>query len=181
MKFSNIIKLIVSVVVSELAGVIGALFTTSEIPSWYATLNRPSITPPSWIFGPVWTTLFALMGIAFFIVWKNNFTVVNELHGNAKKTWNKYSEKLWTGNWKKANLIAVFVIQLVLNTLWSIIFFGLHNPGLALFEIVALWIAIVFTIANFYRVSRTAAWLLVPYLAWVTFATSLNYSFWILN
>ena len=158
MKINNTFKLIVAITISELAGIIGSVFTTPSIATWYATLAKPVLNPPAWIFGPVWTTLYALMGIAAFLVWKQGL--------------DRKDVRIALG---------LFVIQLALNTLWSIIFFGLHNPGAAFVEIVFLWLAIVATIVAFSRISRPAAWLLVPYVAWVGFAGYLNFALWMLN
>ncbi|HUC02105.1 MAG TPA: TspO/MBR family protein [Candidatus Paceibacterota bacterium] len=152
------LKLIIAVVVSEAAGVIGSIFTVSAIPIWYATLAKPALNPPAWIFGPVWTTLYLLMGIAAFLVWR--------------KGWNSKGVKA---------ALSLFAIQLILNALWSIIFFGLHSPAWALIEIIAMWIVIVATITAFSKISRSAAWLLAPYILWVSFALYLNYSIWRLN
>lgn len=154
MSKKNWYKLLVSLLLPQLAGGAGALFTMSEIPTWYVTLVKPALNPPSWVFGPVWTTLFLLMGAALFLVWKRT------------------SEK------KPLN---VFALQMVLNTLWSIVFFGLHSPVGAVAVIVFLWLVIVWTIREFFLVSRAAAWLLVPYLLWVSFASYLNISIWLLN
>ncbi len=176
MKINNTFKLIIAIVVSELAGIIGSVFTAPSIDGWYAGIVKPAINPPAWVFGPVWTTLFALMGIAAFLIWSSY----------AKASEDK----------KKGVKIALilFGIQLVLNTLWSIIFFGLQSPGGALIEIIFLWIAILGTIIAFAKISppsssiwtteghgRLAAWLLVPYILWVSFAAYLNYSIWMLN
>lgn len=159
MKTNNFFKLIVAVTVSEMAGVVGGFFTTPAIRSgWYEGLVRPALNPPAWVFGPVWTTLYALMGVAAFLVWR---APANRL--------------------EKRLALGLFLVQLFLNTLWSILFFGAHSLGGALIEIVLLWIAIIATIIAFSRVSRLAAWLLSPYILWVTFAAYLNYSFWILN
>ncbi len=155
---NNIFKLIIAVIVSELAGIIGSLFTFSEIPTWYATLAKPALNPPSWIFGPVWTTLYALMGIAAFLIWKKG---------------------LDRNDVRKA--LAVFGLQLALNTFWSIIFFGLHSPAWAFVNIISLWLAIAWTMILFYKISKPAMWLLAPYILWVSFASYLNYSIWILN
>lgn len=146
------------VALAQVAGGIGAVFTTSEIGGWYATLARPELAPPNWVFGPVWTTLYFLMGVAAFLVWR--------------KGWGERGVKIALG---------VFLGQLVLNTLWSIIFFGLHSLGGAFVEIVFLWGAILATIITFARVSKLAAWLLVPYILWVSFAAYLNASFWAIN
>lgn len=158
MKLSDVFKLVLAIVVAELAGIIGSVFTASSIPTWYATLAKPELAPPNWVFGPVWTTLFALMGIAAFLVWK--------------KGWERKEVKV---------ALSVFLGQLILNTLWSIIFFGLQSPASALIEIFILWLAILLTIIVFARISKPAAWLLAPYLLWVSFATYLNYAIWMLN
>lgn len=155
---SNTLKLIIAIVVSELAGIIGSVFTTPSIAGWYAGIVKPALNPPAWVFGPVWTTLFALMGIAAFLVWKKGL--------------DRRDVKIALG---------IFFGQLVLNTLWSIIFFGLHSPGGALIEIVFLWLAILATIIAFAKISKPAAWLLVPYILWVSFAGYLNFSTWQLN
>lgn len=151
-------KLIVAIVICELAGVIGNIFTISAIPTWYSTLIKPVLNPPSWIFGPVWTTLYLLMGIAVFLVWQ--------------KGWDRKDVR---------KALAVFGFQLVLNAVWSIIFFGLHSPLSALIDIAFMWLAIIWTMSFFYKISRPALWLLVPYILWVSFAMYLNYSIWILN
>ena len=158
MKFNDITKLVITVVVSELAGVIGSFFTASAIPSWYSTLQKPALNPPSWAFGPVWTTLYAMMGVAAWLVWT----------AGAKRR-------------KMHSALTIFGVQLFLNAIWSVIFFGLKNPGWAFVDIVLLWVAIVGTIYTFAQISRPAAWLLAPYLLWVSFAGYLNYSLWILN
>jgi tryptophan-rich sensory protein len=155
---NNIWKLIIAILVSEGAGIIGSFFTVSAIQTWYKTLIRPQLAPPNWVFGPVWTTLFLLMGIAARLVWKQG---------------------LARGNVKLA--LAIFLIQLALNVIWSVIFFGGRNPGGAFIEIIFLWVAILATIVTFARVSSPAAWLLVPYIAWVTFAGYLNFAIWKLN
>jgi tryptophan-rich sensory protein len=181
MKKSNWFKLITSLIIPLLAGWIGSLVTMPAIGSWYATLAKPALNPPSWVFAPVWTTLFVLMGIALFIVWKKDWKVQNWFLVSQDKSWNPWTKKFWSGDWQKANIIAIFYIQLVLNVLWSYIFFGLHQPGFAFFELLALWFSILYLIINFYRVSKTAAWLLLPYILWVTFAGYLNWAIWIGN
>ena len=181
MKFNNLIKLFASIIICELAGVVGAVFTTPAINSWYITLNKPSFNPPNWIFGPVWTILFVLMGISLYLVWSKKLEVKNELNFKGKKPWNKLSQKFLSGSWQKANIILIFATQLILNIVWSFIFFGAHSPSVAFFEILMLWTAILFTIINFYRVSKTAAYLLIPYILWVSFASFLNYFIWVLN
>ncbi len=154
----NSYKLIIAIIGSELAGIIGSVFTTPSITGWYQTLNKPEIAPPNWVFGPVWTTLFALMGIAAFLVWKRG--------------WDRREVKI---------ALSIFIGQLVLNTLWSIIFFALRSPGAALVELIFLWLAILATMIAFGKISRAAAWLLLPYIMWVSFAGYLNYLIWSLN
>lgn len=154
----NIFKLLAAILVSELAGVVGSIFTTKEIPTWYQGLVKPALNPPSWVFGPVWITLYALMGVAAFLVWQ--------------KGWSRKEVR---------GALAVFGLQLGLNTLWSIVFFGAHAPGAALFIIGLLWLAIVGTMVRFFRLSKPAAYLLVPYLLWVSFASYLNLMIWKLN
>lgn len=158
MRLHSFTKLIIAIVVSELAGVIGSVFTTPSIDGWYAGIVKPALNPPAWVFGPVWTTLFALMGISAFLIWKKGL------------------ER------KDVKIALVFFgIQLILNTLWSIIFFSLHSPGGALIEIIFLWLAILATIIIFAKISKPAALLLVPYILWVSFAGYLNFSIWQLN
>src|SRR5690349_1725129 len=155
MKIGRWGRLTIAIVGCELAGVIGAIFTTPAIPTWYANLVKPNVAPPNWLFAPVWTTLFALMGIAAFLVWQ--------------KSWQRQDVKIALG---------IFALQLILNLLWSAIFFGLKNPGGALAEIILLWVGILATIIAFAKVSKPAAWLLIPYIAWVSFAGYLNYLIW---
>ena len=181
MNYNNLLKFLVSVIICELAGMIGSVFTISQIGSWYKGLNKPFFNPPNWIFGPVWTILFVLMGISLYLVWSKNWDVKNKISSDKIKAWNKFSQKLLSGSWQKTNIILIFIIQLVLNILWSVIFFGMHFPNIAFFELLMLWFAILFTIINFYRVSKIAALLLLPYILWVSFAGILNYFIWILN
>jgi translocator protein len=155
---ANYQKLSVSFGLPQLAGIIGSFFTASSIPTWYATINKPSFVPPNSVFGPVWVILFFMMGIALYLVWMRG------LENRAVK-----------------KAMRIFFIQLALNTAWSIIFFGIKNPGLALLEIIVLWVAIAWTIIEFYKISRPAGLLLVPYILWVSFATALTYSIWSLN
>jgi translocator protein len=151
-------KLLISILVPLLVGAISGFFTTSGVNGWYAVANKPWFNPPNWIFAPVWTTLYALMGIALFLVWRSD----------ADKA-------------IKQTAIALFAIQLTLNFFWSIIFFKLQQPGWAFAEIILMWVMILLTILWFGKVSPTAAWLLVPYICWVSFASVLNYSIWQLN
>ena len=163
MKGINFLKLVVSIIICEGAGMVGAVFTTPSIQGWYAGLNKPGINPPSWVFAPVWTTLFLLMGISLYLVWQKKLTP-RPLKNPRVKVWNSLTQKFLTGSWQKANVILIFAVQLVLNILWSIIFFGWHQPGIAFFELLTLWFAILYTIVNFYRVSKAASYLLLPYL-----------------
>jgi tryptophan-rich sensory protein len=186
MSFKKFIKtdlgyLLGAIVICELVGMVGAFFTMPAIDGWYAGLNRPSFSPPDWIFAPVWTLLFFLMGISLYLVWKKGWKVKVSQKEKKEKVWNSYTKKLWTGAWREENVIVIFILQLVLNIWWSVIFFGLEYPGLAFFEILMLWFAILYTILNFYRISKPAAYLLLPYILWVSFAIVLNYSFWMLN
>jgi benzodiazapine receptor len=154
----NILKLIVSIVVCQIAGLIGYLFTRPAIPTWYASLRKPFFTPPDWIFGPVWIILYILMGIAASLVWQKGL--------DQKDT--RYA-------------LLLFGVQLVLNALWSILFFGLKSPLAGLIGIVLLALAILLTIQKFLGVSRPAGILLIPYFLWVSFASGLNLSIWYLN
>lgn len=154
----NIVLLLFCILICQLAGIIGSYFTINSIPTWYASLNKPSLNPPNWIFGPVWISLYTLMGISLFITWKNR-----KRFEGIKST------------------MTIFFLQLLLNTLWSIVFFGMHNIGFALVIIVLLWISILAMIITFYRVNSTAGLLQIPYLAWVSFAAYLNISIFILN
>ena len=151
-------KLIISILVCQLAGIIGSLFTTPAIDSWYAFLNKPVLRPPNWLFAPVWLTLYLMMGVSAYLIWQK---------GLAKK--------------EVKTALAIFLIQLVLNSFWSIIFFGMKNLSLALIEILILWVFILLSIIKFYPTDKKAAWLLVPYLAWVSFASYLTYSILRLN
>lgn len=152
------LKLFVAVLICEGAGIIGSLFTAPAVPGWYAGLTKPAFNPPSWIFAPVWTTLYALMGLAAWLV---------------------YDKGVRRADVKRA--LFVFVAQLILNVLWSIMFFGAHQILGAFVIIVALWILILGTILRFHKISKAAAFLLVPYLLWVGFATVLNASLYVLN
>jgi len=154
----NWLKFILSIVIVELVAFIGSLATISSIPTWYATITKPSFNPPNWIFGPVWTILYLMIAVSLFLVWKS---------------------KAKTSLKKKAHTI--FAIQLFLNMLWSLIFFGAHEILSALAIIVLLWIAIFLNILAFRKISKTASWLLVPYWLWVTFASFLNLAIWMLN
>lgn len=177
----NAIKFIVSILICELAGFIGSIYTIPAINSWYSGLVKASFNPPNWIFGPVWTILFFLMGISLFLVWRENWAIKVKPSEAGQKTWNPISSKLWYGSWREENVLIIFILQLALNVAWSVIFFGLKMPGLAFFELIALWFAIEYMIVNFYRVSKTAGLLQLPYILWVSFAGILNFFIWILN
>ena len=151
-------KLFISILICELAGILGTPFTMSAIPEWYSTLNKPFFSPPNWLFGPVWTLLYLMMGISFYLIWKQNWK---------------------TKELKTAGLYCF--AQLFLNFIWSPVFFGLRNPVLGLVVIVALWFVLLVTMKKFYSLSRNAFYLLVPYLVWVSFATALNFAIVVLN
>lgn len=152
------LKLLAAIVICNLAGIIGSLVTTTGEGSWYAAIEKPPFNPPGFVFGPVWTTLYILMGISLYLIWMEG-----------------------TGRREVRLALIFFSTQLVLNALWTFLFFGLQSPFLGLVEIIILWLFIVATIVAFYRFNKTAAFLMVPYLAWVTFAAFLTYSIWILN
>jgi tryptophan-rich sensory protein len=138
---------------------IGGIATSSSVSTWYPTLNKPAWNPPAWVFGPVWTLLYLMMGLASWLVWQKRAD--NEIQVRRALGW--------------------YGLQLSLNLAWSVIFFGLRQVGLALIEIVALWSVLLITIVNFGRIRRDAAGLLLPYLLWTTFATALNAAIWWLN
>jgi tryptophan-rich sensory protein len=148
------LRIIGLILICELAGLLGSLFTSSVIPTWYASLQKPFFSPPNWLFAPVWTTLFALMGLSLYFVLQNK---------------------------KIRNQLIAFSVQMVLNIIWSLLFFGLKSPFYALVEIIFLWFSILTTIVLFYRTSKKAAYLLVPYILWVSLASILNYYVWMLN
>jgi benzodiazapine receptor len=153
----NLLKLLGLVFVCFLPGIIGGFFTANNLYPWYALLIKPSFNPPSWVFSPVWTTLYTLMGISLFLISK------------ADKSRDKTQG------------IAFFCIQLVLNGLWPIVFFGLHQILLAFVVIILLLLFLIFSMWKFYRVSKPAAYILIPYLLWVSFASALNLSLYLLN
>ncbi|MFH1399750.1 MAG: TspO/MBR family protein [Candidatus Woesearchaeota archaeon] len=158
MQPKHIVKLFLAILICQAAGFVGSIFTTASIPTWYAALQKPWFNPPNWLFFPVWTTLYLLMGIALYLILKKGTNTEN------------VPEALF-----------LFFVQLILNTLWSIIFFGFKAPSAAFLEIIALWIFILLTIVRFYSLEKKAAYLLVPYLLWVSFATVLNLNIAILN
>jgi len=146
----------IAIIIPFIVSFISSLFTAKTVSTWYPVLVKPFFSPPSWIFGPVWTILFFLMGIALFLIWIKDHKL------------------------KKAALI-IFGVQLVLNALWSVIFFGLQAPFLAFIEIIFLWFFILLTIVYFYNISKPAAYLLLPYILWVSFAVLLNFGIVLLN
>ena len=152
----DIVKFVIILIICMSAGLIGSFLTAPAIPVWYAALEKPFFTPPDWLFGPVWTSLFVLMSISATLV-------------------------LRSGHADTRNALGIFSVQLILNALWSWAFFGLRSPFAGLIEIVFLWIAILVTIKVFFRISRTAGYLLIPYILWVTLALLLNFFIWRLN
>jgi benzodiazapine receptor len=154
----QVIKLAACIILCLLAGFVGSLFTMPHIPGWYAGLAKPSFTPPSWIFGPVWTVLYILMGISLFLVWRAGL-----------------------GEPRVQLAVGIFIAQLACNVLWSFAFFGRQSPLAGLVVIIALWILIVCTGIACARVSKAAALLLIHYFLWVSFATILTASIWRLN
>ena len=151
-------KLILSLLLPQLAGLFGALFTRAGVGEWYPLLQKPSFTPPAWIFAPVWVTLYLLMGVSLYRVW---------VRGASSST--------------RRRALLPFFLQLALNALWSLFFFGLRQPLYGLIDISALWLLIALTIFLFYRVDKPAAALLAPYFLWVSFASVLNFAIWRLN
>jgi tryptophan-rich sensory protein len=154
----NLLKLIVCIAICQLAGVVGSIFTMDNIPTWYEQLIKPPLRPPNWIFAPVWITLYTLMGISLFLVIKKGFGFQGVKGG-----------------------VTLFAIQLVLNTVWSIVFFGKHELLFSIIIIALLWIMILATMLKFRPISFTAAVLLLPYLLWVSFASYLNSAIYVLN
>jgi benzodiazapine receptor len=153
----QIVGLVVSVVICFAAAGLGAAVTTPQIRGWYTTINKPSWNPPDWVFGPVWSTLYLMMAVSVWLIWRR-------------------------GGLRAARTpLTVFAVQLALNSLWSVLFFGMQHPGLAAIEIVILWAAILATVISFWRQSKVAGGLLIPYLLWVSFATVLNVTIWRLN
>jgi benzodiazapine receptor len=154
----DIAKLAISIGTSQAAGVIGSIFTSRTVTTWYVALRKPAWTPPAVVFGPVWISLYALMGIAAYLVWRKGL-------GH---------------EWVKVGLI-LFLVQLVLNAGWSAAFFGIPSPLAGMIVIIPLWAAILATLAVFLQVQAAAGLLLIPYLVWVSFAAALNWSIYVLN
>ncbi len=139
------------IISAELVGIAGAFFTVNSIPTWYATLAKPAFAPPNWVFGPVWIILYALMGIAGYLIWR-------KIHGHRHSHF----------------ALRLYAFQLMFNFLWSLAFFGMRNIQLAFADIVVLLVLIIAVTITFFKIRKTAGWLFVPYLAWVAFATVLN-------
>ncbi len=158
MRKKDLIILVISLLICQMAGLVGSFFTAPSIPVWYASLKKPTFNPPNEVFSPVWITLFVLMGISLYLVWRKPI----------KEPQIKIA-------------LIIFFVQLALNTLWSILFFGLRLPFLVFVEIILLWIAIFLTIMKFFKVSKWAGILLFPYILWVSFAAVLNFFLWHLN
>ncbi|MBK7443265.1 MAG: tryptophan-rich sensory protein [Bacteroidetes bacterium] len=151
-------KFIIAIILCESVGIISGLLASANNNPWFDALNKPTWNPPAYLFGPVWTTLYLLMGISLGIIWNNNSTEPNK---------------------RKAYFL--FALQLFLNFWWSIIFFHFHSPAFALLDIIIMVVIIIITIFTFSSFSKLAAWLLVPYISWVSFATILNFTIWNLN
>jgi tryptophan-rich sensory protein len=156
---NKIIRIAITVIVCLAVGYSSSTFTKEGVATWYPTILKPGFNPPNWVFMPVWTLLFILMGVAAGLVWDK----IKEQNEEVKKA------------------LGFFLIQLILNAVWSYIFFGLKNPMLALVEIVLLWLMIYETYLKFTKINKMAGYLLIPYLAWVAFAGILNASIWWLN
>ena len=157
MKAKQILKLVASLLLPLGVGGIAGMYTTEAIPGWYASLVQPSFNPPNWVFGPVWTTLYIIMGISLFLIWK------------------------LPASKERNQAILVFMVQLVLNFCWSFFFFHFKMIGLALVDIVGLWIMILVMLFRFYKLKPISAYINIPYLLWVTFATALNTAYFFLN
>ena len=154
----HIWKLIISIAICEATGILSSILSISFMSPWFNSLNKPTWNPPSYIFGPVWSVLYLLMGISLWLIWKSNETTN-----------------------KKEIAIIFFTLQLFLNFWWSLLFFKFHLTGLALVDIGLLLILIIITIVKFFPISRVASCILIPYVLWVSFATALNYFIWALN
>lgn len=157
MKKSDITKLVIAILIPLALGAIAGRFTAQAVPDWYASLNRPSFNPPNWIFGPVWTVLYILLGISLYLIWKQ------------------------IPSKERNNALLIFSLQMFLNFIWSFVFFYFNQIGLALIVIIGLWISIIFMLISFYKLKPSAAYLNLPYLLWVTFASVLNAGYFILN
>jgi len=157
MKVNQILKLVASLLLPLGIGGIAGMFTSEAIPGWYASLIQPSFNPPNWVFGPVWTTLYIILGISLFLIWK------------------------LPASKQRNQAILIFMAQLLLNFCWSFFFFYFKMIGLALIDILALWIMILVMLVSFYKLKPITAYINIPYLLWVTFATALNIAYFFLN
>lgn len=151
-------KLAAAILFCVIAGSLGSLMTITGPGSWYATLQKPFFTPPNWVFAPMWITLFVLMGIALYLIWESGFQ-----------------------NPDVKVALGIFSVQFFLNVIWSFLFFGLRSPLLGFIDILFLWVMIASTIRAFYRVKKSASYLLIPYIAWVTLASALNGAIYFMN
>ena len=157
MKKQDFLKLIISIILPLAVGSFAGIFTSKAVPLWYATLKQPSFNPPNWVFGPVWTTLYLIMGFSLFLIWKQEKSELRNL------------------------AILAFFFQLTLNFAWSFIFFYYNKIGFALVEIVLLWLSIIIMLVLFYKIKPAAAYINIPYILWVSFASILNLSYYLLN
>jgi tryptophan-rich sensory protein len=157
----NVLKFVISIIICESVGIIGSFSTFSSISNWFPTLVKPWFSPPSWLFGPVWIILYFLMGLSLYLVWNSKVELPKQ----------KYRKQFFM----------IFGIQLILNALWSFLFFGLKSPISGLMDILFLDIAVAMTIIFAYRVSKYSAILLTPYMAWIAFATTINFEIVLLN
>ena len=174
LKIKSPVLLVISILLSHLAGIIGSIGTVSSVDTWYTTLVKPSFNPPGWIFGPVWLILYTLMGIALYLVWLQIQKPTGILAWFKYKLQRKKRERIQSA-------VVFFLIHLVINALWSLVFFGMKELGSALLVIILLWIMILVLVKEFFAIDKRAGFLLLPYLAWVSFATLLNYSILMLN
>ncbi len=171
-KLMNYKRLIISLALPQLAGLVGSFFTAPAIPGWYASLEKPGFSPPNWLFGPAWITLYVLMGISIYLIW-------SKLEPGSFWSWLR---EIFSGRERKIKIAFwLFWLHLFFNASWSIIFFGLQNPGLAFINIIIIWFLIIVLMVRFWKINRWASYLLLPYFLWVSFAGALNYFIWYLN
>lgn len=154
---NKIIKLILCIALTLSIGAISGIATSSGVNNWFVTLNKPVFNPPNYLFGPVWTLLYILMGVSFYLILQSKNAIL------------------------KNRAIMIFFIQLFLNFCWSFLFFKFQLVGIAFIEIIFIWVSIIIMIVTFYKINKVASWLQIPYLLWVSFASVLNGSIWILN
>ena len=175
----NWMKFIVSILICQAALAIGFSFASPAGANWYS-YEGLAFTPPNWILTPGAIVLFLLMGLALYLAWQKNWRVGEQgtLVNKMEKSWNPISEKLWSGSWREENAVAIFAVQLILTILWPAVYFGLKFPGLAFFEVLMLWVAVIYAIMNLHRISKVAAYLLVPYFIAVSLVGYLNFSIW---